>query len=161
KPFRLLLAAMEQTQRVAIGKVVMWGKEYLAALRPLDAGMVMETMHFGDEVVPADSVPGHEVHAKVDSRELKMALSLVDSLTADFDPARYHDEYRDKVMELIEKKAKGEEIVTRPTSEEEAPRSGRDLVAALEASLAQARGEARGNGHGSRSTRTPRQATHT
>jgi DNA end-binding protein Ku len=143
KPFKLLLEAMEKTNRVAIAKVILWGKENLAALRPLDEGMVLETMHFGDEVVAAKTVPGHEVHAKVDSRELKMALSLIDSLASDFDPAKYHDEYREKVLAMIHKKAEGEEIVTRPTSEGEAPKSGHDLVAALQASLEQAKADTR------------------
>ncbi|HET6249648.1 MAG TPA: Ku protein, partial [Tepidisphaeraceae bacterium] len=164
KPFKLLLEAMQKTNRVAIAKVVLWGKENLAALRPLDDGMVLETMHFSDEVVAATSVPGHDVHAKVDSREMKMALSLVDSLTADFDPKRYHDDYREKVLEIIHKKAEGEEIVTRPTNEDEAPKSGHDLVAALEASLAQAKGDmkdvARGNGRSNGTTRHPRAGAH-
>jgi len=149
KPFKLLLEVMHETQRVAIAKVVLWGKENLAALRPLEDGMVLETMHFSDEVVSGTAVPGHEVHAKVDSRELKMARSLVESLTSKFDPKRYHDDYRDKVLAMIHKKAEGEEIVTRPTNEEETPRSGHDLVAALEASLAAAKGNARDgrNGH--------------
>ena len=156
KPFKLLLAVMQQTQRVAIAKVVLWGKENLAALRPLDGGMVLETMHFSDEIVAATSVPGHDVQAKLDSREMKMALSLVDSLTADFDPKRYHDDYREKVLELIHKKAEGKEIVTRATTDEEAPKSGHDLVAALEASLAQAKGAAKTNGRAH-----PRPALHT
>ena len=130
KPFRLLMEAMQKTNRVAIAKVVLWGRENLAALRPLDDGMVLETMHFSDEVVPAASVPGREVHAKLDNREMKMALSLVDSLTSEFDPSRYHDDYRDKVLELIHKKAQARESVTRPTTEEQTPRSGHDLVAA-------------------------------
>lgn len=87
---------------------------------------------------------------------MKMALSLVDSLTADFDPKRYHDDYREKVLELIHKKAEGKEIVTRATTDEEAPKSGHDLVAALEASLAQAKGAAKTNGRAH-----PRPALHT
>lgn len=135
KPFKLLLQVMEETKRVAIAKVVLWGRENLAAIRPLEGGMVLETMHFSDEVVNGAAVPGHEVHAKVDSREMKMALSLVESLTSKFDPTRYHDDYREKVMALIESKAHGDEVVTKPTTEEHAPRSGHDLVAALQASL--------------------------
>lgn len=156
KPYKLLLEVMEQTQRVAIAKVVMWGKENLAALRPLEGGLVLETMHFGDEVVKAGSVPGRQVQAKVDSRELKMAMSLVDSLTADFDPSRYHDEYREKVLKLIHEKAEGHEVVTRPTSQEEAPRGGQDLVAALEASLAAAKGDS----GVTRTVRAPHSARH-
>ena len=154
KPFKLLMQVMEQTKRVAIAKVVMWGKENLAAVRPLDQGMVLETMHFYDEVVPASSVPGHEIRATVDSREMKVALSLVDSLTTEFDPTRYHDEHRDKVLAMIAKKAEGEEVATRPP-EEKTPRTGNDLMAALEASLARARGDGNGNGHA-----TPHKSRH-
>ncbi|HZL36527.1 MAG TPA: Ku protein [Tepidisphaeraceae bacterium] len=160
KPYKLLLEVMEQTQRVAIAKVVMWGKENLAALRPLEGGMVLETMHFGDEVVAAKSVPGRQVMGKVDSRELKMATSLVDSLTTTFDPGKYHDDYREKVLKLIHDKAEGHEVVTRPTSEEEAPRGGQDLVAALEASLAAAKDSARGNGRVTEGRAAARNARH-
>src|SRR5829696_285673 len=68
KPYKLLLEAMEKTKKVGIAKVVMWNKEYLAALRPLDGTLVMETMHFNDEVVPSERVAGLEVKAKVDDR---------------------------------------------------------------------------------------------
>ena len=86
---------------------------------------------------------------KVDDRELKIATQLVDSLTTKFKPEKYHDEYREKVLELIEKKAHGENIVTRPEAEEKTPRRGSDLIAALEASLAKTR-----NGNGAASVGT-------
>src|SRR5689334_19472359 len=105
KPYKLLVEAMEKTGKVGIAKVVMWSKEYLAAVRPLDGGLVLETMHFNDEVVPAEKVAGHEIKAKVDDRELKMATQLIDSLSSKFKPEKYHDEYREKVMAVIEKKA--------------------------------------------------------
>ena len=86
KPYKLLVEAMQKTKKVGIAKVVMWNKEYLAALRPLEGALVMETMHFNDEVVPSERVAGLEVKAKVDERELKMATQLIDSLTTDFKP---------------------------------------------------------------------------
>jgi len=70
----------------------------------------METMHFNDEVVPSERVAGLEVKAKVDDRELKMATQLIGSLTTDFKPEKYKDEYREAVMAIIERKAAGEEI---------------------------------------------------
>src|SRR3954468_11635522 len=94
KPYKLLLEAMMKSGKVGIAKVVMWNKEYLAAVRPLDGGLVLETMHYNDEVVPADHVAGLEVKAKVDERELKMAQQLIESLTTKFKPDKYHDEYR-------------------------------------------------------------------
>jgi DNA end-binding protein Ku len=148
KPYKLLLEAMEKTKKVGIAKVVMWNKEYLAALRPLDGALVMETMHFNDEVIRVETVPGVEVKSKVDDRELKMATQLIDSLTTDFKPQKYHDEYREQVMELIEKKAAGEEIHTTPTTEEKGKGRAVNLMAALEASLAKSRGSGAGtNGH--------------
>src|SRR4051794_3526493 len=141
KPYKLLLEAMEKTKKVGIAKVVMWNKEYLAALRPLDHALVMETMHFSDEVVPASHVGGLEVKSKVDDRELKMAQQLIDTLSTKWNPEKYHDEYREQVMDLIERKAAGEEIVTRPADEKETKGRGVNLMAALEASLAKSRGD--------------------
>ena len=139
KPYKLLLEAMEKTGKVGIAKVVMWNREYLAALRPLDGALVMETMHYEDEVVPQERVAGLEVKAKVDDRELKMATQLVDSLSTSFKPEKYKDEYREQVMELIEKKAAGEEIHTAPTTDSAPAGRARNLMAALEASLARSR----------------------
>jgi DNA end-binding protein Ku len=139
KPYKLLVAAMEKTGMVGISKVVMWGKEYLAALRPLEGGLVLETMHFADEIVPADHIAAMEVKAKVDDRELKMAQQLIDTLSGPFKPEKYHDEYREQVMELIERKAAGEEIVSAPVTDEKPTGRAHNLMAALEASLAKSR----------------------
>jgi DNA end-binding protein Ku len=147
KPYQLLVAAMEKAGRVGIARVVLHTKEYLAALRPVDGALCLETMHFSDEVVsakaitPADSKP--DPKAKVDDRAMKMAQQLIDSLTTEFDPGKYHDEYRDKMMELIERKAAGDNVVTRPESDEKVPRKGSDLMAALEASLAKTKAGAK------------------
>jgi DNA end-binding protein Ku len=145
KPYKLLVEAMIKTKKVGIAKVVMWNKEYLAAVRPLEGGLVLETMHFNDEVIPADRVAGLEVKAKVDDRELKMAQQLIDSLSTKFKPEKYHDEYREQVMEIIERKAAGEEIVSAPTIEKETGGRAHNLMAALEASLARSRGESGGS----------------
>ena len=160
KPYKLLLEAMEKTKKVGIAKVVMWNKEYLAALRPLDGALVLETMHFNDEVIKPDTVAGLEVKAKVDDRELKMATQLIDSLTTDFKPAKYKDEYREQVMDLIERKAAGEEIHTAPTREEKGSGRATNLMAALEASLARSRGGGESNGGGrARATATATRTT--
>jgi DNA end-binding protein Ku len=107
-------------------------------------------MHYNDEVIPADRVAGLEVKAKVDERELKMAQQLIDSLSTKFKPEKYHDEYREQVMEVIERKAAGEEIVSAPTVDKESGGRARNLMAALEESLARSRGE-----NNARSRRTP------
>jgi DNA end-binding protein Ku len=137
KPYKLLLDAMTDLQRVALGKVVLRGKEHLVAIRPLDGALCVETMRYADEVIPEDSlegVPGEEVAPT--QRELDMARQLIEALAGDFEPEKYHDEYREQVSDLIEKKAAGEEIVAEPVVEE--PAKVVDLMAALEQSLARA-----------------------
>jgi len=135
KPYRLLVDAMTDLRKVAIGRIVMRSKERLVAIRPLDGLLCLETMRYEDEVVPvADVIPPLEEESEPAARELEMARQLVASLEADFEPDKYHDTYREELLELIEKKAAGEEIVERPAAEE--PGKVLDLMAALEASLA-------------------------
>jgi DNA end-binding protein Ku len=140
KAYKLLVDAMEQGRKVAIGKVVIRAKERLVAIRPLDGVLCLETMRYPDEVVDsADLVPDDA--AEPSERERAMAAQLVESLAVDrFDPEQFHDEYREQLLDLIERKAAGEEIVAAPAAEP-APKV-LDLVAALEESLARARGEA-------------------
>jgi DNA end-binding protein Ku len=137
KAYGLLLGAMGEANKVAIARVVLRSKEQLVAIRPSEQSMLMmETMIFHDEVVPTDELDDlpDARKLKVSDRELKMAQQLIDSLSSEFDPTRYRDEYRDKVLDLIERKAQGEEITVQP----EAPKPEKvpDLMAALEASLA-------------------------
>jgi len=134
KAYALLRDAMKETNKVAIGRLVLRTKQYLAAIRPRDDVLVIETMLYADEVVEPDDLEGvpHD-EIEVSERELKMARQLIDSLTADFEPEKYRDEYRERVLALIEAKAEGQELVTQPVeAEEPAPV---DLMAALEASL--------------------------
>jgi len=138
KAYKLLLEAMEKKKKVGIAKVVMWSKEYLCALRPLDGILCLETMHFEDEVVDRNSVIPTDAKARIDEREMKIASQLIDTLTTKFNPDKYHDEFREKIIKVVEKKAAGEEVVTRP-EEEDRPRKATNLIAALEASLAKAR----------------------
>jgi DNA end-binding protein Ku len=136
KAYGLLLGAMKQANKVAIARVVLRSKEQLVAIRPSGDVLMMETMLFHDEVVPAHDIEdlpeGKEL--KATDRELKMAQQLIDSLSSEFDPTSYRDEYRDKVLELIEMKASGQEIAVQPEAPE--PAKVPDLMAALEASLA-------------------------
>jgi len=134
RPYRLLLAAMEDEGKAGIGTVVMRKKQYLAAIRPLDGALAMSTMRFADEVVPQkdiDALPGKG--AKPDPKELKLASQIIGSLATEWDPTRYHDTYTEELKRLIEAKAKGKEIVV----EEDAPATDNvlDLMQALEASL--------------------------
>src|SRR5919201_645653 len=138
KAYKLLLTALQESKKVAIARVVIRSKEYLTAIRPADGVLTMETMLFSDELVPPDELdelPDEDV--KATAREVEMAKQLIDSLTTDFDPTKYHDEYRERVLDLIERKAEGEEITIEPVSEE--PAQVPDLMAALEASLAAAK----------------------
>jgi DNA end-binding protein Ku len=137
KPYRLLLEAMRDTNRVAIAKVVIRQKESLVAIRPLADHDVLEmaTMLFADEVVdPArlDDIPAAE-DVKTNKREIDIAKQLIESLAGEFEPAKYKDTYREAVLAMIEKKAAGEEIVIAPEDEETAPVP--DLMSALKASL--------------------------
>jgi DNA end-binding protein Ku len=140
KPYRLLVEAMTSLQKVAIGRIVIRSKEHLVAIRPVDGVLCVETMRYADEVVPVEDlegVPGEDV--EVNDRELQMARQLIEALSGEFEPEKYHDEYREQLMDLIERKAAGEEIVAEPAAE--APAKVLDLMAALEASLAKAGGD--------------------
>ena len=141
KAYGLLLNAMRESGRVAIARVVLRSKEQLVAIRPARDGdvLMMETMIFADEVVPKEDLDGlpEADELKVSEREVKMAQQLIDSLATEFEPGRYKDSYREKVLELIEAKAAGEEIAVAP--EAPAPAKVPDLMAALEASLAAVR----------------------
>jgi DNA end-binding protein Ku len=134
RAYRLLLDAMDKAQRVGIGTVVMRNKQYLAAIRPLDGALAMSTMRFADEIVPReeiDTIPTRG-HKPTDS-ELRLAMQIVESLTADFDPARYHDTYTEELEKLIRAKAKGKQITVEPEVEHEA--KVLDLMEALKASV--------------------------
>lgn len=139
KAYALLLKAMEDSGRVGIARVVIRSKEQLVALRAQDGVLHMETMLFGDEVIDPGSleeIPG-EGELEASAREVKMARELIDSLSSEFDPSKYRDSYRDQVLDLIERKAEGEEIAV-DVQEEERPEVP-DLMAALEASIASAK----------------------
>ena len=142
KAYGLLLDAMRESGKVAIARVVLRSKEQLVAIRPDRDGTVlmMETMIFSDEVVPKDDLDGlpEAEELKVSDREVAMAQQLIDSLSSDFEPEKYHDEYREKVLKLIERKASGEEIAVQPEAPQ--PTKVPDLMAALEASLAAVKG---------------------
>ncbi len=140
KAYGLLLNAMQESGKVAIAKVVLRSKEQLVAIRPQEDLLCMETMIFADEVVSHDSIDDlpDAKELKASARELKMAQQLIDSLSTEWAPEKYRDEYREKVIELIERKAAGEEIAVQPEAPQ--PTKVPDLMAALEASLAAVKG---------------------
>ncbi|CAN5720547.1 MAG: Ku protein [Ilumatobacteraceae bacterium] len=135
KPYALLARAMEESGKVAIGRMVMRNKQYTAAIRAQDGRLVMSTLAYADEIVPADSIDElNDLDAvDVSTREVKMAEALVESLAGAFEPDKFRDDYREQVLDLIEKKAAGEEFeVPEPATEK--PKIV-DLMAALEASV--------------------------
>lgn len=143
KAYALLARAMEETHKVGIASFVMRSKQYLAAVRPKDGRLLLSTMVYADEVVDPAAIPELDALAGIDlpEKELAMAEQLIASLSEPFEPARYRDTHREAVLELIERKAAGEEIVV-PIAAPSAERVV-DLMAALEASVAAAK-EARG-----------------
>ncbi len=142
KAYSLLASAMEGSGRVAIARFVFRNKEHLAALRTSDGVLTLTTMRFADEVVPPDELedvlPAEK--PKVAKKEVEMAERLIDSLSSDFDPTAYRDEYREELMSLIERKAEGKEVVTPAAAEPEATRAP-DLMSALEESIAAVKGK--------------------
>lgn len=137
KAYSLLLIAMKQSNKVAIARFVLRNKEYLCAIRPIGNVLSLATMFFADEVIPQTELEGlPESVIEPTERELKVALQLVESLSAKFEPEKYKDEYRERVLNLIEEKAEGQTVVVEKVPEEQ---KGKviDLMAALEASLSQ------------------------
>jgi len=134
KAYALLVQAMKESGMVAIARMVLRTKQYLVLLRAVDDVLVIETLYFNDEVIDPDELDGVPHDVDVSDRELKIARQLIESLATEFEPERYRDEYRERVLDLIEKKAEGQEIVLQPQTEE--PAQVVDLMAALEASLA-------------------------
>jgi DNA end-binding protein Ku len=142
KSYELLRRAMDETGKVGIGRFVMRNKEYLVTVRPLGKGLVIETMHYQDEIRDQkEAVTELPARVAVNPRELGMAKQLIESLSTRWDHSKFEDTFRDQVQSLIQKKAKGQKIV----AEEAPPEEGKvvDLMEALQASL---QGGASGNG---------------
>ena len=129
KPYRLLVRALEDTEKVGIAKVVIRNKQHLAALRPYDGVLLLETMYYADEVRKPESVNGK---ARLQKAEVEMAKSLVKNLSDSFKPEKYDDTYRKELLDLIKAKAKGKKL-PEPAEEEEAEIV--DLMAALRESV--------------------------
>jgi DNA end-binding protein Ku len=135
--YRLLKEALAKTGRAGIGRFSFHDREYLVAVRALDDVLALHTLRFHDEIVSGDEFEIGGSGRKPSKQELDMANRLVDALAQDFDPSQYEDSYREAVLDLIKRKAKGEEI---DLAAQEEPAHGDDLTAALEASLGSAKG---------------------
>ena len=133
KAYSLLIEAMTQTEKVAIARVIIRTKQSLAALRVKDKVLLMETIFYPDEIrSPAGLSPGLEAD-KLHENEVKMAVSLIDNLSVDFEPGKYHDEYRQALRELIDAKIVGKEVVNAPAVSDKGKVV--DLMEALQASV--------------------------
>jgi DNA end-binding protein Ku len=133
--YALLVRAMEETGLVGVAKIVMRERQHLAALRVRDGAIVLERMHFADEIRDAgEHAPGD---GDVDKRELEMAVQLVERFEGAFKPEKYEDTYRDALCDIIRAKQRGETVQAAPEPEREQPT---DLMAALRASIQQAKG---------------------
>ena len=164
KPYKLLATAMEEAGKVGICHFVMRSKQYLGAVRPVDGRLVLSTMVYADEIVDPSEIGGFDLLAdiEIDEKEQAMAEQLIATLDATFDPHRHKDTYREAVLELIDRKAAGEssdDLVAAPS-----PSSDKviDLMAALEASVKEAK-KARGRhpaaGRGSSASKTAAKKT--
>jgi DNA end-binding protein Ku len=134
--YAVLVAALERTGFVGIGRFALRTREQLVALYPVDGALRISTMRYHDEVVEPDDLDIPQPSKQVTDREAKMADALVSSLRTEFDPSEYDDTYRERVLEIVEAKAQGKQIVA-PALPEEAPDT--DLMALLEQSVSGAR----------------------
>lgn len=133
KAYSLLRKALGESSKVGLAKIIIRSKEQLAVIRVYENTLVMETIHFPDEVRKTSDVPNVPVESNVTEKELDTAILLIDQLTTEFEPEKYTDEYRSTLMELIESKRTGEATVT-PVAKENVS-NVTDLMAALQASI--------------------------
>jgi len=135
RAYHLLVATMERSDRVALGRFVMRTKEYLAAIRVRDGALALTTMRFHDEVRPTKPIPTGG--KKPTKQQVDQAVAVIEELSTDWDPARYEDCYRERLSRVIEDKRKRRKIEA-PEAEKE-PKPAPDLMAALKRSLENAR----------------------
>jgi DNA end-binding protein Ku len=138
KPYALLLRAMGDSEKVAIARFVLRSREHLAAIRPMEGVIALETLFYADEVRSPSEIGLPAAQSRVSDRELSMARQLIESLVTEWDPNRYGDSYRERVLELIQAKARGEELVIEEAPAQ--PPAVPDLMAALKASVEAAKG---------------------
>lgn len=134
KAYMLLRKALEDSGKIGVAKIIIRSKEHLAVVRVYKNTLVMETIHYPDEVRNVVDVPNIPSEDQVTKKELDTAKMLIDQLTTEFEPEKYHDEYRNALMELIDEKKKGEQTVTAKDKKGTAD-NVTDLMAALQASI--------------------------
>ncbi|TMC81013.1 MAG: Ku protein [Chloroflexi bacterium] len=156
KPYQLLRKALEATGRMAIAKIALRDKEHLAALHPNGKGLIMNTLHWPDEIRSMEDLKGLEGDVKINPKELEMAKALIESLADNFDASRYKDNYREAVMKVVQAKMEGE-VIEAP----EAPQPAKvmDLMEALRQSVEQAKKQRAGRVKPAAETRRRRKAS--
>ena len=132
KPYYLLKEALQEVGKVAVGKIALRDREHMATMRPFGKGMIVNSLHWPDEIRSMDELNLPEEEVKLDKREMSMAKMLIENLTDEFDPDRYHDEYREAIIRVAEAKAQGQEVHVVADAE---PPKVMDLMAALKASV--------------------------
>jgi DNA end-binding protein Ku len=138
KPYHLLRRALAETGMTAVAKIAFRDREHLCSLRPSDGVLLMNTLHWPDEIRPASELKGVDADVDVNPRELQMAKALVENLAEErFDPNRFQDDYHEALMEVVNAKVQGEEVVAAP--EVDAAPAVMDLMEALKASVDQAK----------------------
>jgi len=155
-PYRLVHDALARSDRVGIGRWVFHNREYLVALRSLEDVLALHTMHFAAELVPASDLELAEPSRAPGDREIEMAEALVESLHAPFELESFTDAHREKLLELIERKARGEDAEPEPVAD---PEPAADLLAALEASLGQHGSGSGGRGAAKKRSSTPKRGS--
>lgn len=137
RAYKLLVKALETTNKIGIANVTIRSKSSLAAIRIVDGVLSMSTMFYAEEVRPISQIPNLPEDGDVDERELEMAQMLIGQLASKFEPDKYEDEYRTRLLEAIDRKVEGKDVKTAP---EQKPTNVIDLMEALKASLNQAKG---------------------
>jgi DNA end-binding protein Ku len=132
----LLQGAMRSSGKAGIAKMVLHSKEHVVAMRGVGRGIVLSTLYFKDEVIPVKDLDLPAASEKPQKKELSVALQLVNAISGKFEPEKYHDEYRSRVMELIERKAQGKEVIAQKAPAAP-PRNVVSLMNALKASLSE------------------------
>src|ERR1051326_178173 len=134
KPYHLLLKALAETGMTAVAKIAFRDREHLCSLRPVDGALLMNTLHWPDEIRPLADLKGVGGDIEVNARELQMAKALVENLAEDrFDPSRFQDDYHEALMEIVNAKVEGAEVIAAP--EVETAPAVMDLMEALKASV--------------------------
>lgn len=142
KAYALLRETLEKTKKVGIAKVIIKTRQYLAGVKPLKHVLVLELMHFAEELADGEKMNVPKNSFEPGKREIEMATALVESMTSEWDPKKYKDDYRDALLEVIEEKVEsgGEEIEEKPKAKKSSSKVI-DLVAVLQQSLAETEGK--------------------